>query len=179
VLGAPTGTNSVPTARDGARASGILPGSLISRHVVRARAAGAGEPRYADAMSNLRYLVLPHDDLVALAASLTGLVGIPAAVLAFFLDRALRQRSTVGGVGFGTALAVVLVSAYALAIDLAAWWAWSTVTKPKVTLAAGIDHRAAYAIAFGPMALFAVVSGLWALWRLIVRGYRAAASSPA
>jgi hypothetical protein len=110
---------------------------------------------------------------------MTGLVGIPAAVLVFFIDRALKQRSTVAGVQAGTALAVVLVAAYTLMMDLAAWWAWSEATRPRVELIGGIGHRAAYAFAFGPIAAFAAVSAAWALGRLIVRAYRAAVSSPA
>jgi hypothetical protein len=122
---------------------------------------------------------LPHDDLVALAASLTGLVAIPAGVLAFFMGRALEQHRSVTGVRMGSALAIVLLAAYTLVIDLGAWWAWTAATRPKVDLFAGIGNRAAYAIAFGPTGLFAAASAVWALWRLIVRGYRAAVSSPA
>jgi hypothetical protein len=48
---------------------------------------------------------VPQDDLVALAAALTGLLAIPLAILTFFFDRALRESRTLDGLRVPTGLA--------------------------------------------------------------------------
>jgi hypothetical protein len=121
---------------------------------------------------------MSHADLVALAAALTALVAVPAALLIFFLDRGLSQRKTPSDITAGTAVALLIISAYTFAIDGGAWWAWMHVTA-RTTSLAGVPHGVAYGLAFGPPAVLAALAGLWALWRLFRRGYRAiTATSP-
>jgi hypothetical protein len=120
-----------------------------------------------------------HDDLVALAAALTGLMAVPGAILVFFLDRALRQRASLQDVSLATAAAVLVTAAYTAIVDADAWWAWVHASDPDTRFIIGLGRRAFFAVLFAPPVGLAGIATIWILTRLLTRLYRAIIRSPA
>jgi hypothetical protein len=108
-------------------------------------------------------VTLGHDEAVALAGGLTGVLAVPLAVSTFFADRvsSARRNQQTATVAFSAALSVS--GLYAAVCAALAWWAWDQAIAPHATLLVHMSPNVAFALLFAPPVAFAVicfVSGL-------------------
>jgi hypothetical protein len=102
-------------------------------------------------------VALGHEEAVALAAGMTGVLAVPLAVATFFAERA------VGTVRRQTKLRAALLSGllvsglYLLLCAAVAWWAWDRAIASTTRLIWGISSGVVFAGLFMPPVLFALV----------------------
>lgn len=121
---------------------------------------------------------MAHDDLVALAATLTGLLAFPLAILTFFAERLIAKRPAdsryvayLGG--------LFVAASYTATCAAVAWWAWLEAIPRDVELLLGLTRAWFLAAVFAPPAVFGVIGAMVATWALIRRGWRRLFPSPA
>jgi hypothetical protein len=121
---------------------------------------------------------LSHDDLVALATAVTGLLAVPIAIAAFFGERYFSARRRQEGSKVASLTALTIVGLYAGVSDGVGWWAWLQATSPSDDFLFGLSRSFWFAALFVPPLIFAAVCGIGGTWGLISMAIKSARSSP-
>ena len=102
-------------------------------------------------------MTLGHEEAVALAAGLTGVLAVPLAVSTFFAERAsstLRREKTLKAALLG---GLLISGLYLLLCAATAWWAWDQAIATDATLIWHLSSETVFAALFVPPIFFAAL----------------------
>jgi hypothetical protein len=102
-------------------------------------------------------VTLGHEEAVALAAGLTGVLAIPLAVTTFIAERVsstLRRDKALRAALLG---GLVVSGLYLLVCAAVAWWAWDQAIASGTTLIWKVSSETVFAVLFVPPIFFAVI----------------------
>jgi hypothetical protein len=102
-------------------------------------------------------VTLGHEEAVALAAGLTGVLAVPLAVTTFFAERVsstLRSKKALRSALLG---GLLISGLYLLVCAAVAWWAWDQAIASGTTLIWNVPSETVFAVLFVPPIFFAVV----------------------
>jgi hypothetical protein len=102
-------------------------------------------------------VTLGHEEAVALAAGLTGVLAVPLAVATFFAERAvgtLRSRKALRAALLGGLLVSGL---YLLICAGVAWWSWDQAIASGTTLVWNVSSETVFAVLFVPPIFFGAI----------------------
>jgi hypothetical protein len=102
-------------------------------------------------------MTLGHEEAVALAGGLTGVLAVPLAVATFFAERVastVRRQKALRAALLG---GLFVSGLYLLVCAAVAWWAWDQAIAIDTALIWGIPSETVFAALFLPPILFAVI----------------------
>jgi hypothetical protein len=102
-------------------------------------------------------VTLGHEEAVALAAGLTGVLAVPLAVSTFFAERVsstLRRAKALRAALLG---GLLISGLYLLVCAGVAWWAWDQAIAPDTTLIWHLSSETTFAVLFMPPIFFAAL----------------------
>lgn len=102
-------------------------------------------------------MTLGHEEAVALAAGLTGVLAVPLAVSTFFAERVASTLRTRKGLKAALLGGLLISGLYLLVCAAVAWWAWDQAIASGTTLIWNISSETVFAVLFVPPIFFAVL----------------------
>lgn len=102
-------------------------------------------------------MTIGHEEAVALAAGLTGVLAVPLAVATFFAERVsstLRRQKRLRAALLG---GLFISGLYLLVCATVAWWSWDKAIVNGTTLIWNMPSGAVFAVLFVPPIFFAVL----------------------
>ncbi|HYB23668.1 MAG TPA: hypothetical protein VED41_07715 [Solirubrobacteraceae bacterium] len=102
-------------------------------------------------------MTLGHEEAVALAGGLTGVLAVPLAVATFFAERVastVRSKKALRAALLG---GLFVSGLYLLVCAAVAWWAWDQAIASGTALIWGMSSETVFAALFVPPSLFAAV----------------------
>jgi hypothetical protein len=100
---------------------------------------------------------LGHEEAVALAAGLTGVLAVPLAVATFFAERVASTVRRQKALRVALLGGLFVSGLYLLVCAAVAWWAWDQAIASGATLIWGISSETVFGALFMPPILFAFV----------------------
>jgi len=100
-------------------------------------------------------MTLGHEEAVALAGGLTGVLAVPLAVATFFAERVastVRSKKALRAALLG---GLFVSGLYLLVCAAVAWWAWDQAIASGTALIWGMSSETVFAALFVPPSLFA------------------------
>lgn len=102
-------------------------------------------------------MTLGHEEAVALAAGLTGVLAVPLAVATFFAERVTSTLRSQKGLRAALVGGLFISGLYLLVCAAVAWWAWDQAIASGTTLIWNVSSETVFAVLFVPPIFFAVI----------------------